>query len=182
MNYSKIEIFTIGHSTRTLEEFIDLLDSALVDTVIDVRAIPMSRTNPQFNKNTLPKSLKRVGIKYYHLSKLGGRRKKSLDVDVQTNNFWRNQSFHNYADYALSEEFHQGLANLLEIAKTHRCAIMCSESVWWRCHRRIIADHLMALGVPVFHLMNLNRIEPAHMTPEAFIKKSKVVTYPTSSP
>lgn len=181
MKRPKLSIATVGHSTRTIEEFVELLEIAEVDLVIDVRAIPCSRTNPQFNKETLPKKLRPYGIEYRHLSKLGGRRARVAEIDSDVNAFWQNRSFHNYADYALTDEFRQGLSELLELARDHHCAIMCSEAVWWRCHRRIIADHALALGVEVHHLMGKDRIETAHLTPGAKVGPSKSVSYPAES-
>lgn len=178
MKRPALEIGTIGHSTRSLEDFVGLLNAAEADLVVDVRAIPRSRTNPQYNKETLPRALKRFGIGYLHLPELGGRRKKVAGVEADVNAFWLNRSFHNYADYALTDEFRRGLRKLLEAARSHRCVIMCSEAVWWRCHRRIIADHLLALGVTVFHLMGEDRIEPARITPGATTKRSRAVVYP----
>lgn len=178
MKRPKRSLYTIGHSTRTIEEFVELLEAAEIDLVVDVRAIPRSRTNPQFNKETLPKKLRPSGIEYVHLSKLGGRRSRVAEIDSGVNSFWQNRSFHNYADYAMTDDFHEGLSELLELARDHHCAIMCSEAVWWRCHRRIIADHALALGVAVYHLMGKDRIEVAHLTPGAKVASSKSVSYP----
>lgn len=182
MKSPHLEVYTIGHSTRSIEEFVELLNAAQIDLVVDVRAIPMSRTNPQYNKDALPENLKPFRIRYRHIKELGGRRKKEKDVDPAVNSFWMNRSFHNYADYALSEEFHKGLEKLLELAHTRRCAIMCSEAVWWRCHRRIIADHLIARRVATYHLMGTHKIEIAKLTPGAEIKRSRVVVYPGDLP
>ena len=112
--------------------------------VVDVRTVPRSRTNPQYNKETLPETLAQYQIGYEHIAELGGLRGHKREVPAEVNAFWQNASFHNYADYALSESFRQGLAHLREIGHANRCAIMCAEAVWWRCHRRIISDYLLS--------------------------------------
>ncbi len=160
-------IYTIGHSTRTLSEFTELLRTEHIEWLADIRTVPLSRTNPQFNFNTLPQALAAQNINYIQLAKLGGLRKKSKAVAPDINGFWINQSFHNYADYALSEEFEQGLLRLQELSQDQRCAIMCSEAVWWRCHRRIVADYLLYRGRMVVHLMGRGRAEPATLTAAA---------------
>ena len=159
--------FTIGHSTRSVEEFVDLLKGAQVGCVVDVRTVPRSRTNPQYNRDVLPETLARLQIGYEHLAALGGLRGKTQDVAPEVNAFWQNQSFHNYADYALAPPFHDGLARLRALGHQRRCAIMCAEAVWWRCHRRIIADYLIAAGETVFHILGKDRIEPARITDAA---------------
>jgi uncharacterized protein (DUF488 family) len=174
----KPPFFTVGHSNRTLEEFTALLTGAEVDLVADIRAIPRSRANPQFNKDTLPGDLAAFAIGYEHIAALGGRRGKSRGVPSDLNGLWTNQSFHNFADYALSEQFHAGLEQLLEAGAERRCALMCSEAVWWRCHRRIVADHLIARGETVLHIMGEGRLEPASLTPGAVIRPDGTVIYP----
>lgn len=161
------DIFTIGHSTRTVAEFAGVLQRAGVRLVVDVRRIPRSRTNPQFNLDELPTALAEWQIGHRYIAELGGRRSRAWDVDPEVNAFWKNRSFHNYADYALSEEFARGLEELAAAAAQTPTAIMCSEAVWWRCHRRIIADYLLTSGWPVFHLMGGDRAEPARLTPAA---------------
>ena len=156
--------FTIGHSTRAIEEFVDLLREAEVEVVVDVRSIPRSRTNPQYNRETFPDALSAYQIDYVYVAALGGRRGKSRDVPPSVNAFWKHQSFHNYADYALSEPFQSGFTELRRLGHARCCAIMCAEAVWWRCHRRIIADYLIATGEAVLHILGANRIEPARMT------------------
>jgi uncharacterized protein (DUF488 family) len=158
--------FTIGHSTRTVPEFVDLLRGAEVGIVVDVRTVPRSRTNPQFNRDSLPGSLAAYQIGYEHLAALGGLRGKQTRAPSR-NTFWDNASFRNYADYALTEPFRDGLAQLREIARSRRAAIMCAETVWWRCHRRIIADYLIASGETVFHILARDKTEQAQMTPAA---------------
>ncbi len=172
--------FTIGHSNRGIEEFIDLLRGPRVERIIDVRKIPMSRANPQFNKNALPQALASGHIAYEHLEALGGRRSMARSVPVDTNGFWKNQSFHNYADYALSAEFQEGLERLVALGTRQRCAVMCSEAVWWRCHRRLISDYLIARGETVVHIMGAHRLEPARLTEGAVIRPDGNVVYPGS--
>ena len=160
-------VYTIGHSTRSIIEFVELLRQGRVELVVDVRSIPRSRTNPQFNLDALPKALASWQIGHTWIEELGGRRNKSKTVPPEVNGFWVNQSFHNYADYALSEEFRVGLSHLTELSRERRCAIMCSEAVWWRCHRRFVADYLLQDARSVFHLMGAARIDAAKMNPAA---------------
>jgi uncharacterized protein (DUF488 family) len=176
-----LPFFTIGHSNRSLEDFVALLRQAEIGLVADIRKIPMSRTNPQFNKDTLPDALAGHGIAYDHIAALGGRRGKTRDLPADLNGFWTNDSFHNYADYALSEEFRAGLGHLIDEGRERRCAMMCSEAVWWRCHRRIVTDHLIARGETVFHIMGNGRVEPARMTPGAVIQADGTLTYPAAA-
>lgn len=156
--------YTIGHSTRSVEEFVELLQTAGVGLIADVRTVPRSRTNPQFNRDTLPDALSGFQIGYEHIAELGGLRGHTHDIASAVNSFWQNQSFHNYADYAMSDGFRAGLARLRDLGRERACAVMCAEAVWWRCHRRIIADHLLAVGEAVFHIMGPRRIESARMT------------------
>src|SRR5258708_39598190 len=156
--------FTVGHSTRTVEEFVDLLARAQVACVVDVRTVPRSRTNPQYNRDILPETLARFQIGYEHIAALGGLRARTQGVAPEVNAFWQNQSFHNYADYALTPPFHSGLARLRELRNDRRCAIMCAEAVWWRCHRLIIVDYLSAAADIVFLLVVQARIEPSRRT------------------
>jgi uncharacterized protein (DUF488 family) len=173
-----LPFFTIGHSTRSREAFIDLLRAADIGLVADIRTIPKSRTNPQFNKDVLPGTLASAGIEYEHVPSLGGRRGRAKDVPPDLNGFWTKDSFHNYADYALSPAFRAGLDHLIGLGRVRRCAMMCSEAVWWRCHRRIVADHLMARGEDVLHLMGHGRVEPAGLTPGAVTRPDGSVIYP----
>jgi len=170
-------IFTIGHSTRSIAAFVDLLRRADVGLVADIRSVPRSRTNPQYNLDSLPGTLADYQLGHVHLPELGGLRKRAAAIPAEVNGFWSNRSFHNYADYALSDDFRRGLARLLGLAAKGRCAIMCAEAVWWRCHRRIVADYLLLAGRSVFHLMGTDRIEPAKMTPAARIQGDSL-TYP----
>ena len=137
-----LPICTIGHSTRTIEEFVELLRVGEVATLVDVRSIPRSRTNPQYNLDRLPEELAAYQLRHRYIAELGGLRKKTPEVEPETNGLWRNKSFHNYADYALTEPFRAGLDELLALAERERCAIMCSEAVWWRCHRPDGTDRL----------------------------------------
>ena len=158
-----IPIYTIGHSTRTIAEFVELLKAGRVELVVDIRSTPRSRTNPQFNLDALPDALATWQIGHTQIVELGGRRNRSKTVPPEVNGFWINQSFHNYADYALSGEFHVGFSHLTELSRERRCAIMCSEAVWWRCHRRFVADYLLHDGRDVFHLMGAARVNAAKM-------------------
>jgi uncharacterized protein (DUF488 family) len=176
----KRPFFTIGHSNRSLEEFVELLREADIALVADIRTVPRSRTNPQFNKDTLPEALRSFDIGYEHMAALGGLRGKTRTVPEDVNGFWTNESFHNYADYALSPQFHAGLEHLVAEGRERRSAMMCSEAVWWRCHRRIVADHLIARGETVFHMMGRGRIEPAQLTPGAVIQPGGSIVYPSA--
>lgn len=171
--------FTVGHSTRSIEEFVELLRAAEVTFVVDIRSVPRSRTNPQYNKETLPERLAAFQVGYEQIAELGGLRSKSKEVQPDKNGFWQNRSFHNYADYALTESFRVGLQRLVTLGRQRRCAMMCSEAVWWRCHRRIVADHLMVRGEDVFHLMGKDRIDPASLTKGAQIHADGLLIYPT---
>jgi uncharacterized protein (DUF488 family) len=159
--------FTIGHSTRPISEFVGLAREAEVRLVVDVRTVPRSRTNPQYNADVFATALSESQIDYEHIAALGGLRGRTRDVPADVNAFWENRSFHNYADYAMSKEFGSGLARLRELGRARQCAIMCAEAVWWRCHRRIIADYLIAAGETVFHILGRNHIEQARMTSAA---------------
>ena len=170
--------FTIGHSTRTIVEFVDLLRESGVDLVIDVRSIPRSRTNPQFNQQSLPEALAPWQIGYQHIAELGGLRGKSRGTGSSPNTYWRVRSFRNYADYALTAPFAAGLARLRERGSEHRCVIMCAEAVWWRCHRRIITDYLLAAGETVLHIMAPGKIEPARITEAAQPDGAGHIVYP----
>lgn len=170
-------IFTIGHSTRTISEFVALLRQVDVDLLVDVRSIPRSRATPQFNLDVLPGSLATEGIGYQHLRALGGRRHHAKNAPPSTNTLWRVLAFRNYADYAETEAFRSGLDELIALSSAHRCAIMCAEAVWWRCHRRIIADYLLASSIPVEHIMALGTVTRATLTPGAFVVGDGVVRY-----
>jgi uncharacterized protein (DUF488 family) len=160
-----MRIWTIGHSTRTIGEFISLLNESEIKLLADVRTWPGSRRYPQFNKEALAESLSSHGIRYEHFPELGGRRKTKPD---SRNTAWRNASFRGYADYMETEQFQTGIERLLDVAAaTGPTAIMCAEAVWWRCHRSLIADHLKARGVEVMHILSANKVEPHPYTPAA---------------
>jgi uncharacterized protein (DUF488 family) len=170
--------FTIGHSTRSLEEFVTLLILREIKLVVDVRTIPRSRTNPQFNSDELLEELAEYQIHYEHIATLGGLRGKGSALPPEANGFWKNQSFHNYADYATSEEFRSGLSRLRSLGHSTTCVIMCAEAVWWRCHRRIIADYLLAAGESVLHILGPGQINPARLTESACIQRKDLLLYP----
>lgn len=170
--------FTVGHSNRSSAAFLDILRAAEIGVVADVRRLPGSRANPQFDQDRLSRSLAQFQIGYDYVPLLGGRRGQEKSVPPDLNGAWRNRSFHNYADYALSAEFAKGLAALIELGRARKCAMMCSEAVWWRCHRRIIADHLLARNEDVFHLMQEGRVQRAVLTPGAVIRDDLSVVYP----
>jgi uncharacterized protein (DUF488 family) len=170
--------YTIGHGTRPIGEFIDLLQSVKVTLVADVRTMPRSRTNPQYNGDALPPSLATFGIRYEHIAALGGLRGRERGVPVDVNAFWQNESFHNYADYAMGDGFRAGLSRLRDLGRDRCCAIMCAETVWWRCHRRIITDYLLAAGETVFHVLGAEKIELAAMNNAARLQSSGSLVYP----
>ena len=157
--------YTIGHSTRSVTELVRLLRGVGADFIVDVRSIPRSRTNLQFNAETFPDTLAGDQIGYRHVARLGGLRGRLKEQAVSGNGFWQNASFRNYADYAATPDFGAGMAELYDIGRDHVCAVMCAEAVWWRCHRRIITDYLLADGHPVFHIMGPGKIERANLTP-----------------
>lgn len=167
--------YTIGHSTRSIPEFVELLREANVRLVVDVRTIPRSRTNPQFNRDALPESLAGYQIGYEHIAELGGLRGKQRLVEPSPNGFWENTSFRNYADYALTGRFREGIDRLTDLGGWSVTAIMCAEAVWWRCHRRIIDDYLLASGRAVFHILGPGKIGPASMTPAARLTNDGIV-------
>lgn len=169
-----LPIFTIGHSTRSLDEFLSLLDEFEVDCVLDVRRHPGSRAFPQYDSEALRESLTQAGVEYRHLAALGGRRSGHAKRSESNNTLWTNASFRRYADYAESEEFHEGLAELETLAREQRCALMCAEAVWWRCHRRIIADFLLARSYEVRHIMGPGKALSATLTPGAKVAASGV--------
>jgi uncharacterized protein (DUF488 family) len=173
-----LPFFTIGHSTRPVSEFVELLESQQIQLVVDVRTIPRSRANPQYNDDVLAEVLAQHQVGCERLAALGGLRGRKHDISPSVNAFWQNQSFHNYADYALTEEFRAGLAQLRVLGHERRSAIMCAEAVWWRCHRRIIADYLLAAGETVFHILGQDRIEPARLTGAARPAPDMSLTYP----
>ena len=167
----RIEIFTVGHSTRSAEEFLAILKSHDIKLLVDVRSFPGSHRYPQFNQDALAESLGKEHIDYQHLPSLGGRRRPRAD---SKNIAWRNTSFRAYADHLESEEFKQGIKELLELARTKRAAIMCAEAVWWRCHRSIIADYLKSTDVVVKHIVAEGQAEIHPYTSAARIVEGKL--------
>ena len=171
MNVSQKAIYTIGHSTRTLEELISLLEAFSITMLADVRSYPGSKRYPQFNKENLVKELPLNNILYIHLAALGGRRKSLVH---SKNSVWKNDAFRGYADYMETDEFKNGIAELESIACKYQTAIMCSEAVWWRCHRSMIADYLKAEGWKVVHIINDKKAEEHPYTAPAKIIKGKL--------
>lgn len=155
-----------------------LLREAGVTLLVDVRSIPRSRTTPQFNQDTLPDSLAALDIAYRHLPALGGRRHHPKGAPPSLNTYWRVAAFQAYADYAQTAAFLGGLDELRGLARDRRCAIMCAEAVWWRCHRRIITDYLLAGGTRVEHIMGPGKVVPATLTPGARVLADGTLRYP----
>lgn len=151
---TKKQIWTIGHSTRSWEEFVEMLKSFEIELLGDVRSFPGSRKFPHFHKENIEKKLPKEKIEYFHFKDLGGRRKASPN---SKNTIWKNVSFRSYADYMETESFKNGIKKLNEVASKKRVAIMCSEAVWWRCHRSMISDYLKVNGWKVFHIMNTEK-------------------------
>jgi uncharacterized protein (DUF488 family) len=169
-----VAISTVGHSTHPIEEFLRLLEAHGIRRVVDVRTIPRSRRNPQFNRENLPVSLQAAGIGYEHMPGLGGLRHPRAG---SINTGWRNASFRGYADYMQTPEFHENLERLIEAGRKEAVAIMCAEAVPWRCHRSLIADALVARGIPVREILSATSARPHEMTPFALIRGTEV-TYP----
>lgn len=157
-------IWTAGHSTRTIEEFIELLKGQQIELVADVRQFPASRRYPHFGREALEKALGDAGMRYIHFLELGGRRKVAKDSH---NTAWRHEAFRGYADYMETEAFRAGIGRLLEAARGSRTAIMCAEAVWWRCHRSLISDHLKARGTGVIHILDAKKTAPHTYTSAA---------------
>jgi uncharacterized protein (DUF488 family) len=170
-------MMTIGHSNRPLEELIGMLQAHGVDLLADVRTIPKSRHNPQFNTDNLPAPLRQAGIEYLHMPGLGGLRHARKD---SINTGWRNASFRGYADYMQTAEFDAALSELLRVSDGHQAAVMCAEAVPWRCHRSMIADALTARGIAVEHIMSASKRDPHRMTSFARVEGTRV-TYPPES-
>jgi uncharacterized protein (DUF488 family) len=169
-------IYTIGHSTRTIEQFIELLRAHGIEELVDVRTIPRSRHNPQFGKDELEVSLQNAGITYTHLGKLGGLRHADKD---SINSGWQNTSFRGFADYMATPEFQAGLDELKALAEKKRVAIMCAEALPWRCHRSLIADALTVQGWQVLHIQSRKTASPHELTSFAKVQDGKI-TYPKS--
>jgi uncharacterized protein (DUF488 family) len=167
-------VLTIGHSTRTWQDFLDLLRAHRIKRVIDIRSIPRSRHNPQFNRETLSTKLRAARIGYVHLRKLGGLRHAQRD---SLNMGWRNTSFRGFADYMQTSEFEAGLDRLIKLVAQKRSAIMCAEAVPWRCHRSLIADALTVRGIRVDDIMGMKRSQVHSLIPFARVQGQRV-TYP----
>jgi uncharacterized protein (DUF488 family) len=172
-------LFTIGHSTHPWREFVELLKAWKIAELVDVRTVPRSRAVPWFSKDKMGAALRREGIKYVHVAALGGLRHAKKD---SSNDGWRNASFRGYADYMQTEAFAAGLDRLNRLRRGRRVCVMCSEAVWWRCHRRMIADAEAAAGVPVRHIMSRSSAKPHELTEFARVEKKRgkraVVRYP----
>lgn len=170
-------ILTVGHSTRSIEEFLALLAAHAVKRLVDVRTMPRSRHNPQFNSDRLAQSLSGPGIRYLHMGELGGLRHARRD---SINTAWRNLSFRGYADYMQTSEFEKALKELMRLAQKRQTAIMCAEAVPWRCHRSLIADALVAHGVDVQEIASQTSVRPHTLTPWARVEQGRI-TYPAEN-
>jgi uncharacterized protein (DUF488 family) len=170
----KNTIFTIGHSTHPIEQFIEMLCAHKIERLIDIRTIPRSRTNPQFNQDALRKFLNNRQISYRHMKDLGGLRRTS---EASINKGWRNASFRGYADYMQTDEFSGALERLIELANEKRSALMCAEAVPWRCHRSLVADALLVRGIDVLDIFDTSHAKPHHLSPMAQVEGTRI-TYP----
>ena len=174
---SDLTILTIGHSTRTLEEFLELLNVYKVTLVVDVRTVPRSRHNPQFNKENLPNTLKPYGVKYIHMPDIGGLRHPKKD---SVNLAWKNSSFRGYADYMQTKEFTENLLKLIALARENCLAIMCAEALPWRCHRNLISDALVVRHIKVEHIISKTSTINHQLSETAHVEGTKI-TYPLFS-
>ena len=166
-------LYTVGHSTRSLDELVETLQAHGVETLVDIRAFPMSRRLPQFNRVSLEKSLPAAGIRYVWMKALGGYRKKSREDSPNIG--LRNASFRNYADYMLTTEFENAMGELVALAKTSRTTYMCAERVYFRCHRMLVSDWLAAHGHEVMHIDGLGPVKPHRLTAEARMLEDKLI-------
>lgn len=166
-------LYTIGHSTRTLEDLITALRAHQIETLVDIRAFPMSRRLPQFNRESLEKSLPEHGIRYAWMKALGGYRKKTLEDSPNVG--LRNESFRNYADYMLTPEFERAVADVVALAQSSRTAYMCAERVYFRCHRMLVSDWLVAHGHKVLHIDAEGPVKPHRLTAEARMVDRKLI-------
>jgi len=171
---SGLTVFTIGHSTRTINEFVELLKIYRVNLIVDVRTVPRSRHNPQFNKETLPKTLKIEGIKYIHMPEIGGLRRPKHD---SVNLAWRNSGFRGYADYMQTKEFTDNLLKIIALARENHLALMCAEALPWRCHRSLISDALTVRHIKVQHIISATSCINHELTEFAQVEGIKI-TYP----
>jgi len=168
-----VSLYTIGHSTRTLDDLIETLRAHEIQTLVDIRSFPMSRRLPHFNRESLEKALAQTGITYRWLPALGGRRKKTRDDSPHI--ALRNDSFRNYADYMLTAEFEQGVEELLKLAERSRTAYLCAERVYFHCHRMLVSDWLVAHGHQVFHIDGKGPAKPHQLMPEARLVEGRVI-------
>lgn len=166
-----VTLWTVGHSNRSIEQFLELLASQRIEVLADVRRFPGSRRLPHFNQENLSKSLADAGIDYVHFAELGGRRRTRAD---SPNTAWRNEAFRGYADFMMTPEFRMGIERLLDIARTKRTAVMCAEALWWQCHRSLIADYLKAAGHNVIHILTPAKAEPHPFTSAARLVNGKL--------
>lgn len=176
MKRDPLVIYTVGHSTRELPAFLELLHGYGIKQLVDVRTIPRSRKNPQFNAEGLPRALREAHVRYTHLAALGGLRRAARD---SVNTGWRNASFRGFADYMRGAEFEKGLERLIELSSARPAAIMCAEAVPWRCHRSLIADALIVRGIRVRHILSASQVREHALTSFAEIKEGRI-SYPTS--
>ena len=170
-----MRVWTVGHSTHSIDGFVALLVAHDMAQVADIRTVPKSRRHPHFHANALARSLPERGLAYVHLPSLGGWRHAEVD---SPNRAWRNLSFRGYADYAMSSEFALGLAQLRVLCDARHTAMMCSEALWWRCHRRLIADRLVVAGDTVCHISSTGRTSAHELTPFAAVARDGKITYP----
>lgn len=169
-------VYTIGHSDRPIEEFIGLLKENEVGCLLDIRTVPRSRHNPQFNRDALPDSLAAAGISYQHLAGLGGLRRAKPD---SPNAGWRNASFRGYADYMQTDAFAEQVEEVVRLSREQRCALMCAEAVPWRCHRSLVADALVVRGITAAHIMGPHKLKLHTLTPFAHAEGTQI-TYPAT--
>ena len=172
-----MKIWTVGHSTHSLDAFVELLTEHGIALLADIRTVPKSRRHPHFDTDALARSLPDRGMAYVHLPRLGGWRRAAAD---SPNGGWRNESFRGYADYAMGDEFAKGLAQLRELAAAQPVAMMCSEALWWRCHRRLVADRLVVAGDTVCHIGSDGRASAHQLTSFAMVGADGQVTYPVA--
>lgn len=172
-----LQLFTIGHSNQSVDRFLGLLAQHRIEALVDIRRFPSSKKFPHFNRNVLAAALQEVGIEYHWMEGLGGRRHKTKSDFISPNMGLQNEGFRNYADYMLTEPFRKAMGKVLEIAGCKRTAVMCAESVYWRCHRRLVSDFLLANDVTVRHIFPSGELRPHQPTPGAKIVAGQV-TYP----
>jgi uncharacterized protein (DUF488 family) len=174
---AKQVIYTIGHSTHPIDHFLHMLQAYSIETLVDVRTVPRSRHNPQFDQKNLEQSLRNAGMEYVHMASLGGLRHASKD---SPNTGWRNSSFRGYADYMQTESFEQAIEALIALSKQSRCVIMCAEAVPWRCHRSLVGDALLVRSLSVNDIMTEKTSQPHKLTPWARVDGTSI-TYPAAS-